>query len=1226
LTRPLDRHLDSDELDALVLLEAPGVSVARRLSEEALREIRRHVESCQDCDRKVQMHRSAQNAISLRVTSGQAAKGSNCSEESEWVRVAAGLLENTEAKERMKHAIQCGYCGPLLKAAVRSLSEETTPDEEAALASLTSAGRDWQAQMARRLRKAVENRSPKEAPSFWRSLFHWPNRAFAVATVAIVAMTAWIGVRMLRPPSAQELLAQAYTERRTIEMRIPGAKYAPIRVERSGGGSSFEKPEPLLKAEAVIGENLRKTPNDPLWLQGKARADLLDGNYDSAINTLQRALDIQSDSSSLLTDLGSAYFLRGESTTRPVDFGLAIEALSKALATSPNDQVALFNRAIVCEHMFLFNQAVDDWEHYLRVDGQGEWSNEARRRLAALKQKLQQHNQSQSTPLLTPAEIAKVSPGDTEIDDKIDARIEEYLHTAIIKWLPDAFSSSQLEQNSSESHSALSVLAEILKTRHQDSWLADLLSRTSGPHFFEALEALSIALRGDDRGDYSGARDAAHHSAELFKGAANTAGELRAQGEEVYADHLLWEGTRCISLLQVIRPRLDRYGYGWLQGQMSLEESNCANLVGDLGTYQSAINKGIAEAEKHRFDALYIRGLGFRALSVGSLGDVNNAFLDASRGLKRFWSEHVDVMKGYNLYYDLDAAADQMPLPNLQVALWREATTLIDVHPDVLLRAMAHRWYGNAAYLDNMPDLAAAEYGKASALFAASPPTSATTRDRMDAEVWQASAEIRRGDLERAAVRLQTIKPIVDSEPSFDPEIAYYSTEADIALKKYDDAAAESALRSAVFLAEWALKSISSEDDRRHWARQTQNAYRSAVEWKLRQGDPTSALELWEWYRGAELRTEANGDARPETSLEITVPPNPQNATPLPSPVVVQSQLPLMLDETVVAYAMFSDGIAVWVYDDRGIQSKWISTSQKRVRDLVTRFVRLCSDPASDLSTLRTTGSALYKLLVTPIESQLASSRTLLFELDDDLLSIPVEALVDSEGHYVAERSVVVVAPPLYRQLRLHPPVPITPELPALVVSVPAPPEAVPSLEDAEREAQSVSAKFRNARYLDASKATLSAIRREIRGSAVFHFAGHAVFSPQRSGLMLGERDPMTKLARVVSAGSLSARETADLELAVLSACNTKGQETIGHSGTESIAESLLHAGVPHVIASRWSVDSTQTTDLMNQFYTRLLTGSTVAEALHSAQLAMASRPASIHPYYWAPFELEGIR
>src|SRR6266567_2972047 len=165
-----------------------------------------------------------------------------------------------------------------------------------------------------------------------------------MATVAGILLVVWLGVRILHPPSAVQLLAQAYTERRTIEVRVPGAKYAPLRVERSNAGSNLDKSESLLKAEALISENLRKTPNDPIWLQAKARADLLDGNYDAAIKTLQRALEAQPESPQLLIDLGSAYFVRAKFADRAIDYGNAIESLGKALAKTPDDAVALFNR------------------------------------------------------------------------------------------------------------------------------------------------------------------------------------------------------------------------------------------------------------------------------------------------------------------------------------------------------------------------------------------------------------------------------------------------------------------------------------------------------------------------------------------------------------------------------------------------------------------------------------------------------------------------------------------------------------------------------------------------------------------------------------------------------------------------------------------------------------------------------------------------------------------
>ena len=306
-------------------------------------------------------------------------------------------------------------------------------------------------------------------------------------------------------------------------------------------------------------------------------------------------------------------------------------------------------------------------------------------------------------------------------------------------------------------------------------------------------------------------------------------------------------------------------------------------------------------------------------------------------------------------------------------------------------------------------------------------------------------------------------------------------------MRKADSAATESALRSAIFLAEWALNSFTGESDRRQWAVQTRSAYRDVVEWKLRQGDANSALELWEWYRGAEFREAEHLSLAPSGEADISAPPDPRHAPPLPSLNVVANRLPPLRDETVVVYGTFSDGIAVWTYDDRGIFSRWIPTSLPPVQDLVLRVQRLCSDPTSDLGTLRTTARELYKLLIAPVEERLVPGRTVVFEPDDFLATIPWEVLIDPSERYLAERAPVVVAPGLYGVMHLRSGTPITGEAPALIVSVPtAPAEGLTPLDDAESEARTVAAEFRSAHWLQGSNATLSAIRGEIRGAVVW--------------------------------------------------------------------------------------------------------------------------------------------
>ncbi len=446
-------------------------------------------------------------------------------------------------------------------------------------------------------------------------------------------------------------------------------------------------------------------------------------------------------------------------------------------------------------------------------------------------------------------------------------------------------------------------------------------------------------------------------------------------------------------------------------------------------------------------------------------------------------------------------------------------------------------------------------------------------------------------------------------------------------MKRGDSAATEGALKVAVYLAEWALKSFPHEKDRAQWARESQSTYRDLVEWKFRQGDDIGALELWEWYKGAELRAGADGQLLSYSAegLDSNALPNLLNLPPLQAPTNVQSQLPALRDETVVAYAIFPDGMAVWSYDDRGVFSQWISTPLPPVRELAQRFVRLCSDRNSDIDALRATARSLYDLLISPIERRLAAGRTLLFEPDDFLTDMPWEALLDPSARYLVQSSPVVIIPGLYRLSALRPAASIGPDTPALVVSVATAP-GLSFLTDVEEEARGVASRFRSARWLTGADATLATIRHEIGSAAVFHFAGHSVFSPASSGLALGERDPITQEAVLLSAESLSPEMTNHLQLAVLSACGTGNEYQIGDSGVDSFARALLNSGIRHVVATRWNVDSSQTAQFMGPFYENLFAGRSVANSIRSAQLALASRPVSAHPYYWSAFELEGAQ
>jgi tetratricopeptide (TPR) repeat protein len=190
--------------------------------------------------------------------------------------------------------------------------------------------------------------------------------------------------------STNKMIAEAYTEQRPFELRFPGAGYGPVRQQRSESGPShsrMDEPAELLEAETQIARGLARHPNDPGWMQAKARADLFEGHYQEAIEELQKAKSERPEEASINVDLATAYFERAgdktENAEKAADYDLVLQALNEVLRKNPDNLVALFNRAEVYQQLKLYSDAAADWKHYLQLDPAGEWAREARERLRA---------------------------------------------------------------------------------------------------------------------------------------------------------------------------------------------------------------------------------------------------------------------------------------------------------------------------------------------------------------------------------------------------------------------------------------------------------------------------------------------------------------------------------------------------------------------------------------------------------------------------------------------------------------------------------------------------------------------------------------------------------------------------------------------------------------------------------------------------------------------------
>ncbi|MEM9593985.1 MAG: CHAT domain-containing tetratricopeptide repeat protein [Acidobacteriota bacterium] len=144
----------------------------------------------------------------------------------------------------------------------------------------------------------------------------------------------------------------------------------------------------------------------------------------------------------------------------------------------------------------------------------------------------------------------------------------------------------------------------------------------------------------------------------------------------------------------------------------------------------------------------------------------------------------------------------------------------------------------------------------------------------------------------------------------------------------------------------------------------------------------------------------------------------------------------------------------------------------------------------------------------------------------------------------------------------------------------------------------------------------------------ILHFATHGVVDsrhPELSALVLSLHD--------AEGGALDGflrlhdlyRLRLGAALVVLSACQTALGRQVRGEGPVGLARGFMHAGVPRVVASLWTVEDRSTRELMERFYVRMLEeGEPPSAALRSAQLEMRADPRFAAPYHWASFMLQG--
>ena len=271
---------------------------------------------------------------------------------------------------------------------------------------------------------------------------------------------------------------------------------------------------------------------------------------------------------------------------------------------------------------------------------------------------------------------------------------------------------------------------------------------------------------------------------------------------------------------------------------------------------------------------------------------------------------------------------------------------------------------------------------------------------------------------------------------------------------------------------------------------------------------------------------------------------------------------------------------------------------------------------------LRETTARLSAILLAPIEAELATHANLILIPNDLLLYLPIHALTrkaaDGSTRFLAETHAVSYV----TQLELVDLFTATREAPdAPLLAVANPDGTLPA---ASREVRELARLRPAVTALEGADATKARFLGLVPKFPDIHMATHGVLDaerPERSYLLMAGADEASQRLTV---GEIAGLSLSPNTLAILSGCETALGEQVPGAALVTLAAAFSQAGSQTIVASLWEVNDAATRDFMVAFHRARAAGR--VGALQRAQLAVLGKPATAHPYYWAPFILIGAR
>ncbi|HTB98822.1 MAG TPA: CHAT domain-containing protein [Terracidiphilus sp.] len=1126
---------------------------------------------------------------------------------SDWLRLVIGDMNEAEQQLLRAHAAVCGVCLAHLQRAQQVLNADSAPEERAALADCESMTPAWQHRLAVELAHTAR---PAERLRMPRLI------AWATASATAVVILAVSGAVWWRHENAPErLLAEAYTQSRSFDLRVPGAGFAQITPQAHlRGGATDQESAPLLTARAQIERKLQQSPSDPRWLQLKARAELMDEHYDVAIDILDRLVAAGPSSAGLLLDDGTAYFLRGAATGSENDRATALDTLRRADEMNPADPIILFNEALVMEDRGQLINAVETWHRFLQFEHDVKWQEEGRARLSTLEQKLDRlktHESRMEQNLASPQALRALAANGTKlagIDEELSSSFLPRLIEIAYPPTIDRSRGSPCADHCMAARRLLQALATSLEQNHQDHWLTQFLPSDSSPpnqEFAKAAHALDLALDANMRGDYAAAESWSLEGGRDFAALGNVAGAARAEAERAYALQREYKYAACHEAAQALANGTKQFT--WIEAQATALDAGCDVSRGSAATNNPATVAALEMAQSHHYVLLELRAHNMLAGLAVESGDTETAWRICLETLREFYDGDYPPFRAGTTMGGLTLIEDASPRVELSLLVNREALRLHELSPNRAILAQVRASLIRAALRAGSMEEAKEQMNIAKREDADAQGGKSLTGLQAETEIAMAQLYCHRGDLRTAQDLLDNARKQMDGEENPILVRSYAVARGEFQFAIGNPEAAEETLRIAILKQELAAKGAGARNI--VIARKDRDLYAALTGvWFAENRPGTEILSLWERFR---LRI-----------LGEDVPSCAHNSLSCMQPQLEQS-LRALDGSQLIGQIVLWDRTLVYSATTDGVKWKQAPTTAIDLQAATARLDRAASSPVSSQASVDDAARRVGDELLSDQLLSRTQAQSLLLEADPLLGNVPWPAVEISEGPIGLKFNLQESPSMLLGSLAKASIAESGKPGHLLVVGASEGAGQPTILPEVLREARTVAHFSPDADVFLARQATEAHVVPLLSSATILHFAGHSAEFEGETRLLLAASDKAGDRP-FIDRAVLESEPPRAAKLVVFDACSSGKQEAGWDHGMGDIVDTLTSLGVPEVVATRWQIDSASAVPMMDEFYQGLANGLSVPRALTAARRSLIRDARYRHPYYWAAYYASG--